>query len=110
MGEMSFAKLIGVYWDYSTDKFVGGDVGHIQVRTTQVPAPHAHLIMRPANDKPTSLFVLMTGQMGEYSYQGWLGGSDGMRDEWFRTAGPNDDREPCWWVPFSALTLEFSYE
>jgi hypothetical protein len=106
LGECAFAKLHGFYWDCSVNTFRrGGDVAGWEVRTHWFDGPGAAMLIRP-NDADDRRYALMQGCNGAYRYRGWILGGDAKRDKWLRTAGENDRRPPCYWVPVDQLQIE----
>lgn len=98
LGEMAFAKALGVYWAAPINTFKeGGDVGAFQVRTRS--NDNYDLLVRPT-DRDEDIFVLVVGQRGIYRVVGWLYGRECKRPEWLKTYG---GRPPAYFVPQEAL-------
>ena len=94
-GELAVAKALGRYWDGSVDTFKKPDVCGFQVRTA---LSHKNLIIRPI-DSGDDNFVLVTGNSPFYEIHGWIKGSEGKQDKFWRT----DVRAPAWFVPIKYL-------
>ena len=94
-GELAVAKALGRYWDGSVDTFKKPDVCGFQVRTA---LSHKNLIIRPI-DSGEDNFVLVTGNSPVYEIHGWIKGSEGKQDQFWRT----DVRSPAWFVPIKYL-------
>jgi hypothetical protein len=96
-GEQAFAKWSGRYWNGNLGDLDADDVGHVQVRTTG--RPDGRLILHPLDpdDRP---FVLVTGISPRFVLRGWIRGSDGKQQQWWRD--PVGGR-PAYFVPQSAL-------
>ena len=94
-GELAVAKALGRYWDGSVDTFKKPDVCGFQVRTA---LSHKNLIIRPI-DSGDDNFVLVTGNSPFYEIHGWIKGSEGKQDKFWRT----DVRAPAWFVPIEYL-------
>jgi len=91
--ELAVAKLLAAY---PTGLGLSGDVGRVEVRSTEYP--DGALILHPADpdDRP---FVLVTGQLPTYDVVGWVMAGDAKRKAYWRT----DRRHPAWFVPQGAL-------
>jgi len=99
LGEMAFAKALGLYWDGSVNTFkTAADVGAIQVRTRS--KPHYELIVRD-NDRNDDLFALVRGKCPTYQIVGFIKCGQAKRFEWKKAHGGG---VPAYFVPDSALT------
>lgn len=96
-GEMAVAKALNRYWDGSVNTFRAPDLPGMQVRTRS--RHDFELLVRP-NDSRDEVFVLVTGQMPNYTVHGWIRGHEAMRDEWSKQHG---GRPPAYFVPHEAL-------
>lgn len=98
LGELAFAKALGLYWDGSVNTFkTGADVGGIQVRTRSKPS--YELIVRD-NDRDEDWFALVRGKCPTYTVVGCIRARDAKKYE-FRKAYGNG--KPAFFVPDSAL-------
>lgn len=95
-GECAVAKALGAYWA-GKGTFRGGDVGDLQVRTSE--RDDARLIIRP-DDPPAAIFVLVTGKAPRFDVRGWIRAHDAKRREWW--SDPNG-KGFAYWVPARAL-------
>lgn len=109
--EMAVAKLIS---GYPSGLGQAGDVGRIEVRSTE--HRRGALILHPADpdDRPFVLVIVLGFErvarevmgrrlaviQGRFDVVGWVMGGLGKRDEWW--ADPQGGR-PAWFVPQSAL-------
>lgn len=83
LGEAAFAKATRRYWSGSVNTFKeGGDVGAIQVRTRS--RPDFPLYVRPT-DRDDDIFVLVTGELGNYEVVGWCFGREAKQDKYLVT-------------------------
>lgn len=98
-GEMAFAKAAGLYWNGSVDTFSDPDVGTFQVRTRSGIGERNSLIVRPG-DEDSSAFVLVIGQIPEYTIVGWLYGHSAKDAKWIQTYG---NRPGAYFVPQDEL-------
>ncbi len=106
LGEAAFAKISGLYWDYSVNTFRKyGDVDGLEIKTHWFTGSAASMIIRP-KDSDDRKYIMMNGANGRYVYRGWVFGHEAKNKEWFRTAGKYDKRPPCYWVPLAALRRE----
>lgn len=98
VGELAFAKYLGIAWDESVDTYHHvPDVGGVEVRATA--RDDGHLVVRN-NDADDRIFVLVTGNAPEVEIRGWIRGADAKRDEFLRD--PHGYRQ-AWFVPQAAL-------
>jgi hypothetical protein len=70
----------------------------IEVRWTR--HVNGHLLLCD-DDIVTSKYVMVSGALPEYFIHGWILGSDGMKQEYYKR--PREDRTPRFMVPQSAL-------
>lgn len=102
--EMAVAKHTGQFWNGAVGQFKADDVGVLQVRQTGHDRGCLILHHKDHGDKP---FILVTGQMPNYTIRGWLYARDGKKREHWRTQGV---RHPAFFVQqkylfdFSELT------
>lgn len=101
-GECAGHKGLGLVWTGSVGTFKLPDARHnIQFRT----APrYGSMIVRPDDDR-RDYYVLVQGKLPDFWIMGWMLGLDARREMWIRA--PNR-RPPAWFVPASALHLDFS--
>lgn len=95
--ELALAKFLGRYWDGSVNTMKRGDVGQLQVRSTD--RANGSLIIR-SNDSDDDYFVLVTGSIPQFNVRGWIKGSDAKVAEYEKA--PNG-RPPAWFVPQHVL-------
>jgi hypothetical protein len=99
-GEMAFAKFAGLYWNGSVDTFKSPDLGsNIQVRTRSGVGGREDLIVR-ANDRSEDVFVLVVGQMPNYTVVGWRSGMFCKKPAYAREYG---GRPSAYFVPRADL-------
>lgn len=97
-GELVVAIALNRTWEATVNTFkVGGDVGHLQVRTR---SKHGYELLVRDGDRDEDIFVLVTGQAPNYRIVGWIRGVDAKRPEWQQTHG---NRPPAYFVPHRAL-------
>ena len=92
LGEMAFAKHMGLYWS-GANEFQAHDVGEYEIRTT--PRNFGDLILHPGDDDDAK-YVLVTGHNGIYEVRGWIFGKEGKNQEWWRDPLGN---RPAYFVP-----------
>lgn len=98
LGEMAFAKALGVYWNGNIGALKAGDVGFFEVRTTSNST--GRLILHPT-DKDNSFYVLMIGVNGLYHAKGFIRGTAGKKPEYWED--PTGQGRPAFFVPWHAL-------
>ena len=96
-GESAFAKWLDVYYLGHVDKYKGGDVGGIEVRTSL--EHDGKLKIRPTDDD-NRIVYLVTGRAPRFLIRGWILAKEGKRGEWW---GTWDNRPGHWRVPQSVL-------
>ena len=97
-GEMAVAKLLKRYWGGDVNTFHAGDVGRVQVRSTELE--DGCLIVRPA-DPVADTFVLVVGRAPRFRVVGYISGQEARQERWWRA--PNG-RPGAWFVPQSELS------
>jgi hypothetical protein len=102
--ELAFAKYIGEEWVGSVNTFSAPDVGtNWQVRYTNID--HGCLIIRKKDKgKLNQNFVLITGNMPNYTVKGYIKGDDALDKKYVRN--PNNG-EPAFFVPQKDLRTDF---
>lgn len=97
--ELAVAKAAGLFWEAVVKNPLGlaGDVGPIQVRSTQ--RANGRLILHKS-DPAESLFILVTGRIPEFTIVGAIPGEQGMKDSYW--TDPKEGR-PAYFVPQEAL-------
>ena len=98
--EAAVAKAMDRYWlaVHSSPHELSGDVGKLQVRSTQ--RPDGRLIVHDS-DSDDAPFVLVRGVFPTYDVVGWIYGKD-AKQERFLFGG---DGRPAYFVPDSELEL-----
>ena len=91
--EQAFAKARNKYWDYSVNTFKKPDVGDVQIRHTTRNS--GKLIVRP-DDSDEEIFVLVTGEIPEFTIRGYMRGCEAKQDQFIDNPGGG---KPCWMVP-----------
>jgi hypothetical protein len=98
LGELAFARMMGIPWaGHTTYDRKRRDVGHYEVRSVE-SGTHA-LLLHP-DDKPEAPYVLMVGSVTTWRMAGWVLGSEGMDQRYWRDPGTG---RPAYFVPQSAL-------
>jgi len=97
LAEMVVAQHLGLFWDGNIGILSAGDVGDLEVRSTQ----HAsgRLILHP-KDKDESKYFLVTGVNGVYQIHGWMFGRDGKQNKYWKD--PSQGR-PAYFIPKNDL-------
>ena len=91
--EMVVAQHLGLFWDGNIGILSAGDVGDLEVRSTQHSS--GRLILHP-KDKDQSKYILVTGVNGIYQIHGWILGEDGKQQKfWEDPTG----RRPAFFIP-----------
>lgn len=97
LGELAFAKLLGVFWIPSVNSFcTEADVHGIEVRTTEHKS--GHLPLREG-DNPERYVALMTEDRMEFTYRGVILCSEGMSS----VEAQPDNGKTLWMVPQEML-------
>lgn len=100
IGEVAFAKFMGVYPEFSVKRFSGmvGDVlGDVEVRHRS--KTYYDLIVRP-NDSDDSRYVLTLGSPPEITVVGWCYGHEAKQDAYRNDHGGHG---AAFFVPQSSL-------
>jgi hypothetical protein len=103
--ELAVAIALGVEWNPDPAVSDGGkpDVGIWHVRSTKYA--NGHLLLYNAGptikkaDPPGGHYVLVTGTRPHLTLAAWCYGYEGKLPHYWRT----DCRQPCYWVPQSAM-------
>ena len=82
-----------MFWDFSVNTFKKPDVGKIQIRHTTRNS--VKLIVRP-DDSDEEIFVLVTGEIPEFTIRGYMRGCEAKQDQFIDNPGGG---KPCWMVP-----------
>ena len=97
LGEMAVAKYLDRFWHGAVGIPHHGDIGSIEVRTSNHET--ARLIVHD-RDLSDSVFILVTGLNGLYNIRGWIKGKEAkQRRFWSDPAGGR----PAYFVPKSEL-------
>ena len=105
LGELAFAKYVGLEWDPHIGQVHLPDVGPYEVRTTSGkdwrgrPQETSLILHQKDNDK--ALFFLLVGSIGHYDIMGGIRGKNGKVDRWWRSPGPHG--RPAYFVPKEIL-------
>ena len=96
--EAAVAKLLDRYWlaVVARPQELPGDVGDVQVRSTQRADGRLIVYERDPDD---ARFVLVRGRFPTYDVVGWLRGRDAKRRHFYRV----DVKHPAFFVPADAL-------
>jgi hypothetical protein len=98
LAELAVAKAYNLYWERlaRNPAALRGDVAELQVRSTW--REDGSLILHH-EDPDDAIFILVTGRAPTFDIRGWIRGSDGKEERWWRTG----DGRPAFFVPQSAL-------
>lgn len=99
LGEYALSKYLNIRWE-GKGKLRAPDVGPVDVRTR---SKHNYELILHKEDEDDRQFWLLTGTNGEYIVHGYILGSDGKREEYWKD--PAGGR-PAYFVPQDKLTLE----
>ncbi len=103
LGELAFAKALGVYWNgghlRANDVEAGGKGWRFKAEVRTRSRHHYALIVRDRDPNDRAV-VLVTGIDGMYQVRGWIWARDGKQPQWIQTHG---GREPAYFVPQSSL-------
>lgn len=101
LGELAFCRLMNIYFSATSEKPDKVDflIGGVKVEIRTAFELSSRLIIR-RGDLDDAVFVLMTGAMLEFEFQGWIWGKEGKMDG-FVDAPAN--RTPAWFVPKESL-------
>ena len=97
LGEMVVAKYLNMFWDGAVGIPHHGDIGRLEVRTSNYET--ARLIVHD-RDLSGSIFILVTGRNGSYSICGWIKGEEAKQGRFWKD--PAGGR-PAYFVPQSEL-------
>jgi len=98
-GEMAFAKAMNIHWEAHSNVFKVPDIGtSIQIRTRSNRG--WDLIVRDG-DKDDEVFVLVVGEIPNYTIVGWITGADAKQKKWYKDMGGRS--KPAYFVPQSEL-------
>jgi len=98
LGELAVATYLGIDWDSEANRKGMPDVGQYEVRTH--PLYKYKMVIR-SSDKDRSIFVLVTGQLGEYVLHGWILAKDAKKKEYLWQ--PDPKRPASYFVPQNKL-------
>lgn len=99
LAEAAVAKGLGIYYAPVTgalDTALGDVLPGIQVRSTKYKNGSLLIHKTDADDDK---FLLVTGAQGSYDVRGWIVGSEGKRQEYWKLY----KERGAFWVPQSAL-------
>jgi len=105
-GEMAVAKFLNTWPDMAMDVSAGGVDGTwgdltYDVKTTKYP--NGHLLAKPetAMKDHADIFILVTGEMPEYTIRGYMHADDLFQSKWLKDLGqgrsiavPQDELTP----------------
>ena len=97
LSEFAVAKYLNVFWSGKLGIYTPGDVGSIEVRSSQ---KYENSLIVRKGDLDQAKFVFLTGVNGSYLIHGWITGSEAKQDRYLRS--PNN-REPAYFVPKNKL-------
>lgn len=100
-GEMAVAKYLDKFWHCTVGKIDGIDVAGYEVRYNSYGDKSFLRIYD--QDKPDKKYILVTGEVPEFTLRGWLFGSEGMRPEYRDTPLNTTPGKECFWVPMEKL-------
>jgi hypothetical protein len=92
LGELALAKYLNLFFS-GKGEFRSADVGIVDVRTRS--KDWYDLILHP-NDPDDRKFYLVTGNNGTYTVRGWILGSEGKQEKYWKD--PAGGR-PAYFVP-----------
>ena len=97
-GEAAASKALNTFWLGEWDVFkTRKDVaGKYEVRTSSYASAHLLLFRDDFDDAP---FILVTGSAPNYKLSGWMLGSEGKQQQYWKN---NNGRE-SYWIPQSRL-------
>ena len=98
LGELVFAKYLGVYWTGNLGDLRSPDVAEFEVRST---ASHENRLIVHKPDADDRRFYLVTGKMVTWKIHGWILGRDGKQDRWWED--PQNKNRWAYFVPHKAL-------
>jgi hypothetical protein len=93
LGELAFAKWLGIEWEATVDTYKAPDVAVFQVRTI---GGDGHSLLVREDDKDSSPFVLMYGRLNKYQVVGWIKGERAKQSQWLQH---HAGRPEAWFVP-----------
>ena len=97
LGEMVVAKYLNRFWQGAVGVPHHGDIGRLEVRTSNRET--ARLIVHD-RDLSDSIFILVTGRNGSYNIRGWIRGEEAKQSRFWKD--PVGGR-PAYFVPQSEL-------
>ena len=97
LAEFAVAKHLNVFWSGKLGLYTPGDVGSIEVRSSQ---KYENSLIVRKGDLDQAKFVFLTGVNGSYLIHGWITGFEAKQDRYLRS--PNG-REPAYFVPKNKL-------
>lgn len=103
LGEYALSKYLDVHWA-GKGVLRDPDVGEVDVRTA---ARNSHSLILHKEDPDDRVFWLLTGINGKYNVQGWLLGSHGKREEYWKD--PSGQGRHAFFVPQSRLNDPETY-
>lgn len=97
--EMAYCKALNIYWAGTVGTFGAADVGNdVQIRSTKIK--DGCLVVREA-DNSDQYYILVVGQIPEFTVIGWIHGKAAKQVRWLRAPG---GREAAYFIPQSELT------
>jgi hypothetical protein len=97
IAEYAVAKALDICWDGGVGTFKSPDAGPLQVRHTE--RLNGKMLLHPS-DKDHEICVLVVGNYGNYTLQGWaVIGEVKLQEYWLDPTGGR----PCYFVPREAL-------
>lgn len=98
LAELAVAKALNIYWAGGVNTFGAADVGadiQVRLRKPKTPEELPALIVRP-NDKPTDIYILVTGESPQFTVVGWISGLQAQNPEFLADYG---GRGAAYFVP-----------
>jgi hypothetical protein len=112
-GELAVAKVLELDWSAPVNTYKsGGDVGELQVRTSDkflkskgLPALRpkcSRLIIRPGDDSKAMFVLVWRLGPNQYEVAGYMKGAEAKQAQWW-VANPSNGRPPAYFVPHIEL-------
>ena len=105
MGEIALAKGLNLFWSGQLGNLRASDVSKFQVRATTlsgVRGPEGNLLLHP-NDSGADCFVLVRLDGARADLRGYILGSNGKKEEFWKPDGWTSGWRACFRVPEGSL-------
>ena len=102
IGELAWAKTMGVFWGGAIGNYKAGDVGeHFQIRSTSIVNRKKAMLLMHKTDEDDKPYILALVGMKNVLFVGYYFGREGKQDHYWGDHFQNG--RPCYGIPHQTL-------